>query len=206
MGYGSGYSGGGGGSASSAAVGDITGLGTGVGTALAINVGSAGAPVVLNGALGTPSSGVLGACTGGALVSYLATTVTYNNVDVLANTALSVTVVASGIYKISLEIQSTAVARPLKLDFAGSATIANFIGQWTSMGATDPVNAGAAAPSAAAGTDFVGSDAAESFTTFNGSVEITNAGTFLLRGSQDTANASNTTILRGSTLTLTKMN
>jgi len=35
----------------------ITGLGTGVATALAINVGSAGAPVVLNGALGTPTSG-----------------------------------------------------------------------------------------------------------------------------------------------------
>lgn len=40
------------------AVGSITGLGTGVATALAINVGSAGAPVVFNGALGTPSSGV----------------------------------------------------------------------------------------------------------------------------------------------------
>jgi hypothetical protein len=39
------------------AVGDITGLGTGVATALAVNVGSAGAPVVYNGALGTPSGG-----------------------------------------------------------------------------------------------------------------------------------------------------
>lgn len=39
------------------AVGDITGLGTGVATALAVNVGSAGAPVVFNGALGTPTSG-----------------------------------------------------------------------------------------------------------------------------------------------------
>ena len=39
------------------AVGSITGLGTGVGAALADNVGSAGAPVVFNGALGTPSSG-----------------------------------------------------------------------------------------------------------------------------------------------------
>ncbi len=39
-------------------------LGTGVGTALGINVGSAGAPVVLNGALGTPSSGTLTSCTG----------------------------------------------------------------------------------------------------------------------------------------------
>lgn len=40
---------------SSVAVGNITGLGTGVATALAVNVGSAGAPVVLNGAGGTPS-------------------------------------------------------------------------------------------------------------------------------------------------------
>lgn len=38
------------------AVGSITGLGTGVGAALAINVGSAGAPVLFNGAGGTPSS------------------------------------------------------------------------------------------------------------------------------------------------------
>lgn len=44
------------GTASAVAVGGITGLGTGVGTALAINVGSAGAPVVLNGAGGTPSA------------------------------------------------------------------------------------------------------------------------------------------------------
>jgi hypothetical protein len=45
------------------AVGSITGLGTGVATALAINVGSAGAPVVNGGALGTPSSGTLTNCT-----------------------------------------------------------------------------------------------------------------------------------------------
>lgn len=42
----------------------ITGLGTGVATALAVNVGSAGAPVVNGGALGTPSSGVLTNATG----------------------------------------------------------------------------------------------------------------------------------------------
>ena len=42
--------------ASAVAVGGITGLGTGVGTALAVNVGSAGAPVLFNGAGGTPSS------------------------------------------------------------------------------------------------------------------------------------------------------
>lgn len=41
----------------------ISGLGTGVATALAVAVGSAGAPVVVNGALGTPSSGTLTNCT-----------------------------------------------------------------------------------------------------------------------------------------------
>lgn len=42
----------------------ISGLGTGVATALAVNIGSAGAPVVNGGALGTPSSGTLTSCTG----------------------------------------------------------------------------------------------------------------------------------------------
>lgn len=45
------------------AVGDLTGLGTGVATALGVAVGSAGAPVAFNGALGTPSSGTLTNCT-----------------------------------------------------------------------------------------------------------------------------------------------
>lgn len=49
----------------------ISGLGTGVATALAVNVGSAGAPVVNGGALGTPSGGTLTNCTGlpGSLVA-----------------------------------------------------------------------------------------------------------------------------------------
>lgn len=42
----------------------ISGLGTGVATALAVNVGTAGAPVVNGGALGTPSSGTLTNATG----------------------------------------------------------------------------------------------------------------------------------------------
>ena len=46
------------------AAGSITGLGTGVATALAINVGSAGSFVVNGGALGTPSSGTLTNATG----------------------------------------------------------------------------------------------------------------------------------------------
>ena len=46
------------------AVGSITGLGTGVATALAVNTGTAGAFVVNGGALGTPSSGALTNATG----------------------------------------------------------------------------------------------------------------------------------------------
>lgn len=42
----------------------ISGLGTNVATALAVNIGSAGAPVTNGGALGTPSSGTLTNCTG----------------------------------------------------------------------------------------------------------------------------------------------
>ena len=48
------------------AVGSITGLGTGVATALAVNIGTAGSFVVNGGALGTPSSGVATNLTGTA--------------------------------------------------------------------------------------------------------------------------------------------
>jgi len=47
----------------------VSGLGTGVATALAINVGSAGAPVVNGGALGTPSSGTVTNLTGTASIN-----------------------------------------------------------------------------------------------------------------------------------------
>lgn len=42
----------------------VSGLGTGVAAALAVNTGSAGAFVLFNGALGTPTSGTLTNCTG----------------------------------------------------------------------------------------------------------------------------------------------
>jgi hypothetical protein len=42
------------------ALGSVTGWGTGVLAAVGTNVGSAGAPVLFNGALGTPSSGTIG--------------------------------------------------------------------------------------------------------------------------------------------------
>jgi hypothetical protein len=51
------------------AVGSITGLGTGVSTALAVNTGTAGAFVVNGGALGTPSSGTVTNLTGTASIN-----------------------------------------------------------------------------------------------------------------------------------------
>lgn len=45
-------------------IADVDGLGTGVETALGVNVGSAGAFVTNGGALGTPSSGTLNNCVG----------------------------------------------------------------------------------------------------------------------------------------------
>lgn len=140
------------------------------------------------------------------LRSYLASTVTYNNVDVLANTALSVTVAAGGIYEIELNIYSTSAVNPLKMDFGGTATITNFVGQWNAQQATD-IAAGNWLGVTAATTDFaVVPGGVDTFTKFTGSIEVNAAGTFLLRGAQQSADASNTTILRGSMLTLTKMN
>jgi hypothetical protein len=55
--------------APSIAVGSITGLGTGIATALAVNVGTAGAPVINGGALGTPTSGTVTNLTGTASIN-----------------------------------------------------------------------------------------------------------------------------------------
>lgn len=142
------------------------------------------------------------------LRSYLATTITYNNVDTLANTALSVTVAASGIYDINLVVHSTSAVKALQMDFAGTATIATFIGQWEGYQTTDASTFNGLRVTAV-GTDFVANgalDGVDGFYKFTGSVEVTDAGTFLLRGAQNAADASNTTILRGSSLVLTKMN
>lgn len=67
----------------------ITSLGTGVATALGINIGSAGAPVTNGGALGTPSSGVATNLTG------TAASLTAGNVTTNANLTGEVTSVGN---------------------------------------------------------------------------------------------------------------
>lgn len=71
------------------AVGSITGLGTGVGAALAVNVGSAGAPVLFNGDGGTPSSLT------GTNISGTAAGLTAGNVTTNANSTGDVTSVGN---------------------------------------------------------------------------------------------------------------
>ena len=76
------------------AVGSITGLGTGVATALAVNVGSAGAFVTFDGALGTPSSGTVTNLTGTASINIngtvgATTPTTGNFTTVTATTGIS---------------------------------------------------------------------------------------------------------------------
>jgi len=144
------------------------------------------------------------------LRSYLTTTVTYNNTNTLADTALSVTVATGGIYAVELVVHSTSAVKGLLLDFAGTVTPANFVGGWFATIATsgDPVSTRTTRVTAM-GTDFDGGvefDGANTDYIFTGSLEVTTGGTFLLRGAQNVSDASNTTILRGSTLTLTKMN
>jgi len=75
----------------------IAGLGTGVATALAVNVGSAGAPVVLGGAGGTPSSITLtnAGGTAASLTAGAATALAADPTDCAANN-FAITIAASG--------------------------------------------------------------------------------------------------------------
>ena len=84
----------------------ISGLGTGVATALAVAIGSAGAPVLFNGALGTPSSGTLTNCTGLPYSGLTGTVPTWNqnttgSAGSVSGTVAATTLSASGVVTIN---------------------------------------------------------------------------------------------------------
>lgn len=143
------------------------------------------------------------------LASYLAADAVYNGTAGLSITFLSVSVEAGDIYDIELRVYSTQAFSPLNMDFGGTATITNFVGDWFCAAAGSPGAQDQSARVAAPGTDFTSDgmvDAAfSSYFTFKGTMEVAAAGTFALRAAQQTADVSDTTILRGSTLILRRI-
>ena len=122
------------------AVGSITGLGTGVATALAVAVGTAGAFVVNGGALGTPSSGTVTNLTGTASININgtvgATTATTGAFTTISASGVITSTVATGTAPFT--VASTTQVANLNAATAGTATNATNVGiTAASSGATN---------------------------------------------------------------------
>lgn len=89
-------------------VSNISGFGTGVQTALGINIGSAGAPVLFNGAGGTPSSIVLTNGTGLPNAGLLNSSVTVNGTSISLGASGTVTAAAGTLTGATLNATVTA--------------------------------------------------------------------------------------------------
>jgi len=102
----------------------ISGLGTGVATALAVNTGSAGAVVLFNGALGTPSSGTVTNLTGTASININgtvgATTASTGAFTTISATGVITSTLATGTAPFT--VASTTQVANLNAATAGTAT------------------------------------------------------------------------------------
>jgi hypothetical protein len=108
------------------AVGSITGLGTGVATALAVNVGTAGSVLINGGALGTPSSGTVTNLTGTASININgtvgATTASTGAFTTVSATGVITSTVTTGTAPFT--VASTTQVANLNAATAGTATTA----------------------------------------------------------------------------------
>lgn len=173
----------------------LTGVGTGVLTALAVNVGSAGAFVVLNGALGTPSSGTLTSATGLPIST---------GVSGLATGAATFLATASSANLAALLTDETGTGKAV---FATSPSFTtSIILNGTSSGATT-LQAGAAAGATTltlpiATDTLVGKATTDTFT--NKTYDTAGTGnSFSINGLAATANTGTGSVVRATSPTLT---
>jgi hypothetical protein len=129
------------------AVGSITGLGTGVATALAVNTGSSGAFVVNGGALGTPSSGTVTNLTGTASININgtvgATTPTTGAFTTVSASGQITSTVTTG--TAPFVVASTTQVANLNAATAGTATNATNLALTAGSGATNYITYAASA-------------------------------------------------------------
>jgi hypothetical protein len=121
------------------AVGSITGLGTGVATALAIAVGTAGSVLVNGGVLGTPSSGTVTNLTGTASININgtvgATTASTGAFTTVSATGVITSTLATGTAPFT--VASTTQVANLNAATAGTATNATNVNLAAGTGATN---------------------------------------------------------------------
>lgn len=152
----------------------VSGLGTSVATALAVNVGTAGAVVVNGGALGTPSSGTLTNTTGLPIstgVSGLGANVA-TALGTAVGSAGAVVVNGGALGTPSSGTLTNATGLPLSTGVTGTLGVANGGTGATTLTGVLKGNGTSAFTTATAGTDYVAPGTATTFTatqTFTGS-------------------------------------
>lgn len=145
------------------------------------------------------------------LSAVLSSAVTRSNTSTLANTGLSVTVIAGAKYDIWADFLVQQAGKACKVAFGGTSTDTDFRGSWkvsvidTAVIASPPyammpgARTTAFSPTALDGTGYLQYK-------FRGHVEINAGGTFLLQDAQTAAQVSNTSIFTGGRIKLTQIN
>lgn len=169
--------------------------GTGVATALAVNVGSAGAPVLFNGALGTPSSGVVTNLTGvaaGVTAGLVTNGIYTTDTATVTNNMLAGSIAASKLVGTDIATVGTITAgtwHGTTVDntyLTNSATTVN--GQTCTLGSTCTV---AAAAGTLTGTTLVSSITASSLTSIGNGAALQTPASIVLTNGSGTAAALN---------------